>query len=357
MLSAAWIFRPNPAILGWNLFREKLKLVNMAWTRISLALALAAFAMSCGGPVYQARPHRHPRRAVTTFGAGSSRPIGIAPRLIVVDAVPPAPLYEEPAAPPFTDAYWVSGYWDWTGDEWIWIPGHWEVAPAGYVWIGPTYNNYGTYCEYTGGFWQRREDREQEAYVPPTRVSPPTRSSGETRGRPVAPTVRIQRPRESQPTYTADPTPVTRETFEPQPTSTPRVEPSVTPPVQAQRPTARPTPRSRQWEDLDVAPRNPSRIVPDSRPVARQPNLRQPDPRPSFSPPPAARPPVYTPPPAAPAARSSSPAFTPAPRFESRSTPRVQSYTPPPSSSNNNNSKPAAKPQTFSPAPMKANKK
>jgi hypothetical protein len=38
----------------------------------------------------------------------------------------PAPLPEDPGAPPFTDAEWVAGVWRWTGGQWMWEAGGWR---------------------------------------------------------------------------------------------------------------------------------------------------------------------------------------------------------------------------------------
>jgi hypothetical protein len=39
----------------------------------------------------------------------------------------PSPYSEAPTqAPPAPDARWVSGYWDYVGNDWEWGKGHWE---------------------------------------------------------------------------------------------------------------------------------------------------------------------------------------------------------------------------------------
>jgi hypothetical protein len=313
----------------------------VTWTRTPSLTSLAglfALALSCAGPVHQARPYRHERRPANTFVTGSTRPIGYAPGLIVVDGIPPAPLYEEIPGAPFEDAYWVSGYWDWNGYDWVWIPGHWEVAPLGYVWVGPSYNNYGSYCEYTGGYWER----EQEAPPPPQPVEIPATAGVRPARRPKPPQARVREPGLLAPSYTSQPTP---RRVDPQPAAAPdtgRLDPTVAPPS---RPLAKPSARPQPY-DFEAAPSR-ARIAPESRPVARP----GPTPRSSFAPSRAQqRPPAYVPPPAArPAARASTPAFSPAPKIESRApAPRVQSFTTTPAAKSS--SKPS---QSYAPAPSK----
>ncbi len=38
----------------------------------------------------------------------------------------PPPRVEERPAPPYSNSVWVSGHWDWNGQEYVWIPGYWE---------------------------------------------------------------------------------------------------------------------------------------------------------------------------------------------------------------------------------------
>jgi hypothetical protein len=43
--------------------------------------------------------------------------------------------YQRPALlvenyPPMAGYYWVTGYWYWSGYEWLWQPGHYEPSPV-----------------------------------------------------------------------------------------------------------------------------------------------------------------------------------------------------------------------------------
>jgi hypothetical protein len=76
-------------------------------------------------------------------------------RAIVVTGPPPAPIAEEPTAPPQPASVWIAGYWHWTGIQYAWIPGHWEAAPrTGAVWRAPRYvKNEGSYIYEPGTWW------------------------------------------------------------------------------------------------------------------------------------------------------------------------------------------------------------
>jgi hypothetical protein len=76
------------------------------------------------------------------------------PRGVVVSGPPPAPVREEPSPAPNPQAFWVSGYWHWTGMQYAWIPGHWEAPPAGAVWAPPRVTSMqdGRYVYESGGW-------------------------------------------------------------------------------------------------------------------------------------------------------------------------------------------------------------
>jgi hypothetical protein len=77
-------------------------------------------------------------------------------RGVVVSGPPPALVREEPSPPPNPQAFWVNGYWHWTGMQYAWIPGHWEAPPAGAVWAAPRITSLqdGRYVYESGG-WRR----------------------------------------------------------------------------------------------------------------------------------------------------------------------------------------------------------
>lgn len=75
-------------------------------------------------------------------------------RGVVVSGPPPAPVQEQPPAPPAPQATWVPGYWHWTGMQYAWIPGHWENPPPGTAWAAPTYTMRDGKTFYESGGWR-----------------------------------------------------------------------------------------------------------------------------------------------------------------------------------------------------------
>ncbi len=286
----------------------------MHWNRTPLlTLGLVAFAAGCAGPVQQARPYPLPRAPANTF---LSRGRACCGRVMVADSLPPARLFEIVPPQPYEDAVWIAGDWDWDGVSWIWIPGHWEVAPLGYAWIGPTYDLYGGYCEYTQGSWQRRPRTTKK----PTEI-PARDARGQAQPRP--PAFRVPR---DAPTYTVA-----------QPVPDVQPAPAQTPPAVHEKPSRtassyRSHAASRELEVQQV----PQRfwVRPELRrsqpPAVLSPTLRASQPAlvPASPPPRSHR--AFTPSLApAPASR----AFTPLPAARSdRVAPRAfQSFSPPPS--------------------------
>ena len=97
--------------------------------------------------------------AISMLGAFASGCVVNEPesptRGVVVSGPPPAPVREEPPPPPNPQAFWVGGYWHWTGTQYAWIPGHWDAAPpAGAVWTAPRVTSMqdGRYVYESGGW-------------------------------------------------------------------------------------------------------------------------------------------------------------------------------------------------------------
>ncbi|WP_308444871.1 CDI system lipoprotein BcpO [Paraburkholderia adhaesiva] len=42
---------------------------------------------------------------------------------------PPPKPEMQPVLAPNSNAFWVMGYWKWSGAEWVWIPGHLAPKP------------------------------------------------------------------------------------------------------------------------------------------------------------------------------------------------------------------------------------
>jgi hypothetical protein len=93
----------------------------IASRRILPAVTALAFAglTACAGY----GPHRH-------YGPPPSGTVHITtapppPRTVII---PPRPT---------SLSVWISGYWNWTGTDFVWIDGHWDRSPprAGAVWV------------------------------------------------------------------------------------------------------------------------------------------------------------------------------------------------------------------------------
>jgi hypothetical protein len=93
---------------------------------------------------------------------------GCSPRSGYVKVPPPPPRGEVKSSKPFNNAVWISGHWEWTGNQyawksgqWIqppqgkgsgsgykakssgskkWVSGHWKKTPGGYVWVDGHWN-------------------------------------------------------------------------------------------------------------------------------------------------------------------------------------------------------------------------
>ena len=76
------------------------------------------------------------------------------PGEVVVDAEPPAPLYETVGYAPGPGFLWIGGYWHWNG-RWVWNRGHYERPPhPGAAWIRARYEVRGGRRVYVHGYWR-----------------------------------------------------------------------------------------------------------------------------------------------------------------------------------------------------------
>jgi hypothetical protein len=86
-------------------------------------------------------------------------PVGVVytsePGEVVVDAAPPAPIFETVGIAPGPGYFWIGGYYHWYGSRWGWVRGHYELPPRhGAVWVGPRYDYRGGRRVYIRGFWR-----------------------------------------------------------------------------------------------------------------------------------------------------------------------------------------------------------
>jgi hypothetical protein len=70
-----------------------------------------------------------------------------------ITVAPPAPRAEVIPAGPNFSAYWIPGYWEWTGHDYRWIGGRWEPARPGMAYQQAYWVNQNGYWEFHPGEW------------------------------------------------------------------------------------------------------------------------------------------------------------------------------------------------------------
>ena len=78
-------------------------------------------------------------------------------RTTEIQQVPPAPapLADNVTPPPASNALWVPGYWDYTGNGYTWTAGHWEIPPpASTTYIAAHWENRGDANVFVRGYWR-----------------------------------------------------------------------------------------------------------------------------------------------------------------------------------------------------------
>jgi len=65
--------------------------------------------------------------------------------------------------------YWVPGYYDWQGGNYVWVAGSWQRPPRdGEIWVAPRYERSGSRYRYYRGHWRGdrrdhdRRDRDRD---------------------------------------------------------------------------------------------------------------------------------------------------------------------------------------------------
>lgn len=56
--------------------------------------------------------------------------------------------------PPYNGAVWSSGYWNWTGNQWMWMDGYWLAPQPGYVYVQPYWARRGSGWAFSRGYWR-----------------------------------------------------------------------------------------------------------------------------------------------------------------------------------------------------------
>jgi hypothetical protein len=69
---------------------------------------------------------------------------------------PPPPLpTEQPPPPPVPTAVWTAGYWMWDGAKYIWVTGAWRIPPARARWRPPSWIIGPNGVRFDPGGWKR----------------------------------------------------------------------------------------------------------------------------------------------------------------------------------------------------------
>ncbi len=80
---------------------------------------------------------------------------GCPPRVIYVR--PPEPRVEVYGPPPYPDAVWRPGHWEYKRGDWVWVPGHWHKRPKPHaVWVPGHWEPRGRGWVWIPGRWEYR---------------------------------------------------------------------------------------------------------------------------------------------------------------------------------------------------------
>ena len=83
---------------------------------------------------------------------------GYPGQAVIVQAAPPAPLYEAVPAP--REGYaWAPGHFEWRNGQYAWVGGEWMTARPGFAWRAGHWEqrNDGTW-QFAAGHWMRADD-------------------------------------------------------------------------------------------------------------------------------------------------------------------------------------------------------
>jgi hypothetical protein len=84
---------------------------------------------------------------------------GCAGGLYVRTAPPPEVVEVRPVAPG-VGAVWISGYWQWSSNDYHWVPGRWERHPRG-VWVPGRWDRTDRGYHWVKGRWDQRGSRDR----------------------------------------------------------------------------------------------------------------------------------------------------------------------------------------------------
>lgn len=80
----------------------------------------------------------------------------VAERTTTAPDAPPPPVAEPIPPPPMTTTIWVTGFWQWSGSQWVWVPGAYRLRPeAGMTWRPTEWRARGRVHVLVPGGWVR----------------------------------------------------------------------------------------------------------------------------------------------------------------------------------------------------------
>ncbi len=79
-------------------------------------------------------------------------------------AAPPPLRHERIPARPSRDAVWLSGSWDWQGNQWVWTPGRWDRAEHRGSWVKARYVREGDAWRYEPAHWSSQRLVQSDEY-------------------------------------------------------------------------------------------------------------------------------------------------------------------------------------------------
>lgn len=70
-----------------------------------------------------------------------------------VRRAPPRAAYRASVPPPYANAVWVEGHYEWIRGDYVWIDGYWMDPRPGYVWAQPRWDYTVDGYVYVPGVW------------------------------------------------------------------------------------------------------------------------------------------------------------------------------------------------------------
>jgi YXWGXW repeat-containing protein len=96
-----------------------------------------------------------PTTVTTTTTTREVTTSGPAQREVFVTQAPPAVRVETQTVSPGPGYVWTSGYWQWSGSNYVWVPGSWVVPPRpGVVWVRGHWGRRSGGWVWIPGHWQ-----------------------------------------------------------------------------------------------------------------------------------------------------------------------------------------------------------